>query len=55
MAAKEELIHVRPRPGVILAGIPATGADVPASLAREWERNGLVIIDDKRATARKGA
>lgn len=29
-------IRIKPRKGVILAGIPATGADVPAELAEEW-------------------
>jgi hypothetical protein len=29
-------IRIKPRRGVILAGNPATGADVPAELAEEW-------------------
>jgi hypothetical protein len=35
-------IKVRPRSGIILAGIPAAGAEVDAALAREWLDAGLV-------------
>lgn len=39
--------RVRPRSGIILAGIPKTGAEVSDKLAREWIDNGLVVeIDD---------
>jgi hypothetical protein len=34
---------VRPRAGIILAGIPTKGADVDAALADEWIANGLVV------------
>lgn len=39
--------RVRPRGGIILAGIPKTGAEVSDKLAKEWIDNGLVVeIDD---------
>lgn len=41
-------VRVRPRPGYILAGIPATGADVPTAQADEWIRNGLVVRVEER-------
>lgn len=45
---------VKPRPGIILASIPETGAEVTDELAREWQRNGLVIIveDEKKPPAK---
>jgi hypothetical protein len=45
----EKHIRVKPRAGIILAGIPAAGADVPTKLAREWLDNGLVteITEDE--------
>jgi hypothetical protein len=45
------VLRVRPRPGIILAGVPAAGAEVDADQAREWIRNGLVI-EDQRAEGR---
>jgi hypothetical protein len=36
-------IKVRPRPGVILAGIPAAGTAVERTLAEEWLAAGLVV------------
>jgi hypothetical protein len=35
-------IRIKPRKGIVLAGIPAVGADVDAALAREWLAAGLV-------------
>ncbi len=35
---------VKPRHGIILAGIPASGAEVTDKLAREWLDNGLVVL-----------
>lgn len=49
------MTRIRPRRGVILAGIPAAGADVDAELAREWERNGLVVIEKPKAAAKAAA
>jgi hypothetical protein len=43
-----DTVRVQPRPGYILAGIPATGADVPKALADEWIRNGLVVKVEER-------
>lgn len=37
-------VFVIPRKGVILAGIPATGAEVDAALAHEWEAARLATI-----------
>lgn len=34
-------MKIRPRKGIELAGVPASGADVPADLAREWIDAGL--------------
>lgn len=36
-------VFVRPRPGLILAGIPAEGAPIPAHLAEEWVANRMVV------------
>ena len=41
--SKTDTVRVRPRPGIILAGIPAEGTDVDKDLADEWVRNGLVV------------
>lgn len=41
--------YVKPRPGIILAGIPASGADVPLELAAEWIANGLVVAAKREA------
>lgn len=39
---------VKPRHGIILAGIPKTGAEVTDKLAKEWIDNGLVeLVEDK--------
>lgn len=35
-------VFVKPRGGVVLAGIPAAGAEVPEALAREWIEARLV-------------
>lgn len=35
--------RVRPRSGIILAGIPKSGAEIPDKLAKEWLDNGLVV------------
>lgn len=53
--SKQELVQVKPRGGVILAGIPASGAWVTRELADEWERNGLVIKVKPDPPAPKGA
>jgi hypothetical protein len=37
-----ETVLVRPRPGLILDGIPATGAAIPQALADEWVANRMV-------------
>jgi hypothetical protein len=37
-------VRVKPRPGIILAGIPASGADIDQARAKEWVANGLVIL-----------
>lgn len=49
-------MQIKPRPGVILAGIPATGADVPAPLAREWiaARLAVEVKPDKPKPKAKG-
>lgn len=39
-------VRVRPRTGIILAGVPATGADIDSALAAEWLANGLVTRVD---------
>lgn len=46
--------YVRPRHGIILAGIPATGAEVTEKLAKEWIAAGLVeeIVDPARPRKR---
>lgn len=51
MAPKKEpaLVFIKPRPGIILAGIPAAGASVNAGLAKEWIRTGLAV----RATPKR--
>jgi hypothetical protein len=39
----EAQVFVLPRPGYILAGIPAAGTFVPKAQADEWKRMGLVV------------
>lgn len=48
------MTRVRPRRGIILAGIPSSGADVDAALAQEWIAAGLVtaVKIDSLAKAR---
>ena len=36
--------RVKPRYGIILAGIPAEGAEISDELAKEWIANGLVTL-----------
>ena len=35
-------VWVRPKHGIILAGIPSKGAEVTGALAKEWIEAGLV-------------
>lgn len=44
---------VKPRPGIILAGIPSSGAEITDKLAKEWIDNGLVVLvePDKKPAA----
>jgi len=45
---------VKPRHGIILAGIPAKGAEVTDKLADEWIANGLVtLVDPDKPKAQK--
>lgn len=44
-------VLVKPRPGLILAGIPADGAAIPEELAAEWIADQLVVPTDRIATA----
>ena len=38
----EKTIRVKPKKGVLLAGLPADGGDVEIELAEEWLEAGLV-------------
>lgn len=38
-----DTVRVKPWPGLILAGIPSSGADIPRALAEEWTANHLVV------------
>lgn len=40
---REAEVFVTPRPGLILAGIPASGAYITAELAAVWEADQLVV------------
>lgn len=40
-------MRIKPRPGVVLPGIPSAGADVPAELGREWIEAGLATAVGK--------
>ena len=53
----EKTLRVVPANGIMLAGIPSAGADVPEEQAREWARTGLVTIIEpkRRPRARKRA
>lgn len=44
---------VKPRRGIILAGIPAKGAEVTDALAKEWLDNGLVTLVNPEPPKRK--
>ena len=48
----EKTLRVVPANGIMLAGIPKAGADVPEAQAREWARNGLVTIIEPKAPAK---
>ena len=39
--------RVKPRAGIILAGIPSKGADVEDKLAKEWLEAGLAVLVDE--------
>ena len=43
MTTKPKTLRIKPRPGVILAGLPAAGADVDAELAQEWIDGHLAV------------
>lgn len=38
-----DTVLVRPRTGLILAGIPRKGAEIPRALAEEWIADQLVV------------
>jgi hypothetical protein len=47
------MIKVKPRPGIILPGIPRKGAEVEDKLAKEWLANKLVVlVEEKRKRGR---
>jgi hypothetical protein len=46
-----DTVLVRPRTGIILPGIPRTGASIPRALAEEWIADRLVMrLDPQGAT-----
>ena len=51
----EKTIRIKPVAGIILAGIPTDGADVPAALAEEWIAAKLARrVDEPKKPAKPG-
>lgn len=38
-----DTVLVKPRPGLILAGVPSTGIELPRALAEEWLADRMVV------------
>lgn len=43
MTDTTDTVRVKPRHGLILAGVPIGGADLPRALAEEWIADRLVV------------
>jgi hypothetical protein len=50
----ESTVLVRPRTGIILAGIPRKGAQIPRALAEQWIADHLVVPIEHKPEPTKG-